>query len=76
MILRWRRKPTAVAVAREALSNVTGRDHRHLALNKEDEEIPSATFRAQPRKKSSQPDWSGLENEHVSYNACYTNVHE
>ena len=23
-----------------------------------------------------QPDWSGLEDEHVSYNACYTNVHE
>ncbi|MDI5349616.1 class I tRNA ligase family protein, partial [Salmonella enterica subsp. enterica serovar Kentucky] len=31
---------------------------------------------AQPRKIISSPTWSGLESEHVSYNAGYTNVHE
>mgnify|MGYP001135883300 FL=1 len=60
----------------EALSNVTGRDHRHLALNKEDEKIRFRDIQAQPRKIISSPTWSGLEDEHVSYNACYTNVHE
>ncbi|MDP8635981.1 nitrate reductase subunit alpha [Serratia marcescens] len=60
----------------EALSNVTGRDHRHLALDKEDEKIRFRDIQAQPRKIISSPTWSGLEDEHVSYNACYTNVHE
>ncbi|MGP2799775.1 nitrate reductase subunit alpha [Serratia ureilytica] len=60
----------------EALSNVTGRDHRHLALNKKDEKIRFRDIQAQPRKIISSPTWSGLEDEHVSYNACYTNVHE
>ena len=31
---------------------------------------------AQPRKIISSPTWSGLESEHVCYNAGYTNVHE
>lgn len=62
--------------AQEALSNVTGRDHRHLALNKEDEKIRFRDIQAQPRKIISSPTPSGLEDEHVSYNACYTNVHE
>ncbi|RJF55813.1 nitrate reductase subunit alpha [Serratia inhibens] len=60
----------------EALGNITGRDHRHLALNKEDEKIRFRDIQAQPRKIISSPTWSGLEDEHVSYNACYTNVHE
>ncbi|WP_338557712.1 nitrate reductase subunit alpha [Erwinia sp. E_sp_B01_3] len=60
----------------QALSEITGRDHTHLALNKEDEKIRFRDIQAQPRKIISSPTWSGLEDEHVSYNACYTNVHE
>ncbi|MCU5774812.1 nitrate reductase subunit alpha [Erwiniaceae bacterium BAC15a-03b] len=60
----------------QALSAITGRDHRHLALNKEDEKIRFRDIQAQPRKIISSPTWSGLEDEHVSYSACYTNVHE
>ncbi len=60
----------------QALSNITGRDHTHLALNKEDEKIRFRDLQAQPRKIISSPTWSGLEDEHVSYSACYTNVHE
>ncbi|WP_172151409.1 nitrate reductase subunit alpha [Pseudomonas tumuqii] len=59
-----------------ALSKITGRDHTHLALPKEDEKIRFRDLVAQPRKIISSPTWSGLEDEHVSYNACYTNVHE
>lgn len=59
-----------------ALSVITGRDHSHLALNKEDEKIRFRDIQAQPRKIISSPTWSGLEDEHVSYSACYTNVHE
>lgn len=60
----------------EALSVITGREHAHLALPKEDEKIRFADIVAQPRKIISSPTWSGLEDEHVSYNAGYTNVHE
>jgi nitrate reductase alpha subunit len=60
----------------EALSKVTGRDHAHLALHREDEKIRFRDLQAQPRKIISSPTWSGLESEHVSYNAGYTNVHE
>jgi nitrate reductase alpha subunit len=60
----------------EALSKATGRDHAHLALPKKDEKIRFRDIQAQPRKIISSPTWSGLESEHVSYNACYTNVHE
>ena len=60
----------------DALGKFTGRDHKHLALNKEDEKIRFRDIQAQPRKIISSPTWSGLEDEHVSYNACYTNVHE
>lgn len=59
-----------------ALEQLTGREHTHLALNKEDEKIRFRDIQAQPRKIISSPTWSGLEDEHVSYNACYTNVHE
>ncbi|MDF3933671.1 nitrate reductase subunit alpha [Pseudomonas citronellolis] len=59
-----------------ALSKITGRDHTHLARPKEEEKIRFRDLVAQPRKIISSPTWSGLEDEHVSYNACYTNVHE
>ena len=60
----------------EALSKITGRDHVHLALHREDEKIRFRDIQAQPRKIISSPTWSGLESEKVSYNAGYTNVHE
>ncbi|MCC7320628.1 MAG: nitrate reductase subunit alpha [Rubellimicrobium sp.] len=60
----------------EALSRITGRDHRHLALPKEDEKIRFRDIAVQPRKIISSPTWSGIESESVCYNAGYTNVHE
>ncbi len=60
----------------EALSEITGREHAHLALHREDEKIRFRDIQAQPRKIISSPTWSGLESEKVSYNAGYTNVHE
>ncbi|MFN7087751.1 MAG: molybdopterin dinucleotide binding domain-containing protein, partial [Burkholderiales bacterium] len=67
----------AVAVkAWAALSEITGRDHTHLAIAREDDKIRFRDLQAQPRKIISSPTWSGLESEHVSYNAGYTNVHE
>ncbi|HEX7110822.1 MAG TPA: nitrate reductase subunit alpha, partial [Mizugakiibacter sp.] len=59
-----------------ALSKITGRDHIHLAEAREDEKIRFRDVQAQPRKIISSPTWSGIESEHVSYNAGYTNVHE
>ncbi|MBN8484181.1 MAG: nitrate reductase subunit alpha [Sphingomonadales bacterium] len=59
-----------------SLSAFTGREHAHLALPKEDEKIRFRDIQAQPRKIISSPIWSGLESEHVCYNAGYTNVHE
>ncbi len=59
-----------------ALGKITGRDHTHLALPKEHEKIRFRDIQAQPRKIISSPTWSGLEDEKVSYNAGYTNVHE
>lgn len=59
-----------------ALSKITGCDHTHLALSKEEEKIRFRDLQAQPRKIISSPTWSGLESEHVSYTANYTNVHE
>ena len=55
---------------------ITGLDHRHLAQPKHDEKIRFRDVQAQPRKIISSPTWSGLEDEHVSYTAGYTNVHE
>ncbi|MFZ1494066.1 MAG: molybdopterin dinucleotide binding domain-containing protein, partial [Candidatus Competibacter denitrificans] len=43
---------------------------------KEHEKIRFRDIVAQPRKIISSPTWSGLEDEKVSYNAGYTNVHE
>lgn len=60
----------------QALSKVTGRDHDHLAIPREDDKIRYRDVQAQPRKIISSPTWSGLESEKVSYNAGYTNVHE
>ncbi|MDE3239272.1 MAG: nitrate reductase subunit alpha [Paracoccaceae bacterium] len=60
----------------EALGVNTGRDHTHLARPKEDEKIRFRDIAAQPRKIISSPTWSGIESEHVCYNAGYTNVHE
>jgi nitrate reductase alpha subunit len=60
----------------DALGKITGRDHMHLASAKEDEKIRFHDIMAQPRKIISSPTWSGLESEHVCYNAGYTNVHE
>jgi nitrate reductase alpha subunit len=59
-----------------ALSKVTGRDHTHLAETREDEKIRFRDLQAQPRKIISSPTWSGIESEHVSYTAGYTNVNE
>jgi nitrate reductase alpha subunit len=60
----------------EALGKITGRDHTHLARTREDEKIRFRDIQAQPRKIISSPTWSGIESEHVSYTAGYTNVHE
>lgn len=59
-----------------ALGKITGRNHMHLALPKEEEKIRFRDIQAQPRKIISSPTWSGIESEHVCYNAGYTNVHE
>ncbi|HXP74876.1 MAG TPA: nitrate reductase subunit alpha [Stellaceae bacterium] len=60
----------------QSLGNATGREHAHLALPRQDDKIRYRDVQAQPRKIISSPIWSGLESEHVSYNAGYTNVHE
>ncbi len=60
----------------EALSKATGREHAHLAHPKADEKLRFRDLQAQPRKIISSPTWSGIESEHVSYSACWTNVHE
>jgi nitrate reductase alpha subunit len=60
----------------EALGEFTGRDHVHLAEGREEEKIRFRDVVSQPRKIISSPTWSGIESEHVCYNAGYTNVHE
>lgn len=60
----------------QALSNITGIDHTHLAKPREHDAIRFRDIQVQPRKIISSPTWSGLESEEVSYNAGYTNVHE
>jgi nitrate reductase alpha subunit len=60
----------------DALGKATGRDHAHLAVPREDDKLRFRDLQAQPRKIISSPTWSGIESEHVSYNAGYTNVHE
>jgi nitrate reductase alpha subunit len=60
----------------ESAGEATGREHAHLADTREDEKIRFRDVQAQPRKIISSPTWSGIESEHVSYTAGYTNVHE
>ncbi|MCF8224737.1 MAG: nitrate reductase subunit alpha [Bacteroidales bacterium] len=60
----------------EALSRITGRDHKHLAEARGDEKIRYRDLLSQPRKIITSPIWSGVDSEEVSYNAGYTNVHE
>jgi nitrate reductase alpha subunit len=60
----------------QALEKVTGREHAHLAIHKQDEKIRFRDIQAQPRKIISSPTWSGIESEKVCYNAGWTNVHE
>ncbi len=60
----------------QALEKITGRSHAHLAETREDEKIRFRDIQAQPRKIISSPTWSGIESEHVSYSAGYTNVNE
>ena len=55
-----------------SLPVVTTRTWRRI----KEEKIRFRDIQAQPRKIISSPTWSGLEDEHVSYNAGYTNVHE
>ncbi len=60
----------------EALSRSTGRSHKHLASARQEEKIRFHDLQAQPRKVLTSPTWSGMENEELSYNANYINVHE
>ena len=39
----------------EALSKITGRDHKHLAIHREDEKIRYRDIQAQPRRSSARP---------------------
>jgi len=60
----------------KALSKKTGIDHTHLCDPRLDEKIRLKDIQAQPRKIITAPTWSGIESEEVSYNACWTNIHE
>jgi nitrate reductase alpha subunit len=60
----------------KALSQKTGVDHLHLCEARREDKIHFHDIQAQPRKIITAPTWSGIESEHVSYNAGYTNVHE
>jgi nitrate reductase / nitrite oxidoreductase, alpha subunit len=66
----------AAVKAWAALSKQTGRDRTHLAIPCEHEKLRFRDLQAQPQKIISSPTWSGLESEHLSYNAGYTDVHE
>lgn len=60
----------------QALSRKTGVNHLHLSDARRDDKIRFRDIQAQPRKIITAPTWSGIESEHVSYTAGYTNVHE
>ncbi len=67
----------AVAVkAWEALGKRTGRGHAHLAEPRAEEKIRFRDIVAQPRRTITSPIWSGLDDEEITYNAGYINVHE
>ncbi len=59
-----------------AQSKKTGIDHSHLYSGRHEDKITYRDIVAQPRKIITAPTWSGIESEEVSYNACYTNIHE
>nr|MDQ6120552.1 hypothetical protein [Klebsiella pneumoniae subsp. pneumoniae] len=59
----------------QALGEFTGRDHTHLALNKEDEKIRSR-YSGAAAQNYLQPDVVGTGKRARLYNAGYTNVHE
>jgi len=59
-----------------AQSKKTGIDHSHLYKGRQEDKITYRDIVAQPRKIITAPTWSGIESEEVSYNACYTNIHE
>ncbi|MEW5792501.1 MAG: nitrate reductase subunit alpha [Pseudomonadota bacterium] len=58
------------------LSQKTGIDHLHLCEGRREDKIHYRDIQAQPRKIITAPTWSGIESEHVSYTAGYTNIHE
>ena len=60
----------------DALGQKTGINHLHLCDTRRDDKIRFRDIQAQPRKIITAPTWSGIESEHVSYNAGYTNIHE
>jgi len=60
----------------QALEKKTGLSLVHLSAARRDERIRFRDIQAQPRKIITSPTWSGIESEHVSYTASYTNVHE
>jgi nitrate reductase alpha subunit len=66
----------AAVKAWDALSEKTGRPHRHLAEKRAAEKLRFQDLVAQPRKIISSPSWSGIESDQISYNANYVNVHE
>ncbi len=57
-------------------SKKTGINHSHLYKGRQEDKITYRDIVAQPRKIITAPTWSGIESEEVSYNACYTNLHE
>jgi nitrate reductase alpha subunit len=59
-----------------AQSKKTGIDHSHLYEGRHEDKITYRDILSQPRKIITAPTWSGIESEKVSYNACYTNLHE
>ncbi|MFA5628006.1 MAG: nitrate reductase subunit alpha [Thiohalomonadaceae bacterium] len=59
-----------------ALSKKTGIDHSHLYAGRHEEKVTFRDIQTQPRKIITAPTWSGIESEHVSYTAGYTNIHE
>src|SRR5699024_2868094 len=60
----------------EDLSKHTGREHKHLAVDREREKFRFRDLQAQPKKAITAPTWSGVMNEEVGYNGGYINVHE
>ncbi|HUI72056.1 MAG TPA: molybdopterin dinucleotide binding domain-containing protein, partial [Spirochaetia bacterium] len=60
----------------KALAKRTGNGHAHLAEAREAEKVRYRDIVAQPRRTITSPIWSGLDDEEVTYNASYINVHE